>query len=85
MATKDRFCARCGQKAVKQQVTEDGKSYDVFTCLSHKEVVWKELSEEQPEAAAEGEAQGQVEGGEPASSSVEPAAAPQKREPKALN
>jgi hypothetical protein len=40
---RDRFCARCGQKAVPQQVTEEGEDYLVYTCVTHKEIVWKEL------------------------------------------
>jgi len=71
---KIRHCARCGQVAVPSEVTEDGVTYLVYTCTTHKEVVWKEKV---PEA--------QAEAGDAASSPVIAAAQGRKREPRALN
>jgi hypothetical protein len=81
---KIRHCARCGQVAVPGEVTEDGVTYLVYTCTTHKEVVWKEKV---PEAATEPveDVNAKAEAGDAASSPVVAAAQGRKREPRALN
>ena len=71
----EKFCNRCGQKAARQVITEDGQDYEVFVCPSHKEVVYKAKVAPPEPAEAPAEAEPQPELSEPASSSVEPAAA----------
>ncbi len=81
MADKVHHCPRCGQVGV---ANETDKTVD-FNCPSHG-LIWQD-QKPAPEPAAEPEVpEAQAEGGEPASSSVDPVAEPvEKSEPKPLN